>query len=454
MALPSQTERSNETSRPVMTRNGGVSRGPKFSTPLVAGVAAVVLVAGGVAAWRWNEGRKAGPSEVNGAVIEQPLKEVGGGVVTPTNAAVQTPAPAVPPPVSIMQGSGGGRANPPASTLGGAVSPGNVPVAAADPVTSPGLGQGTDQGKPQPVDVSRPDLKAVPPAVNPNGTQNPVLPPAAPTGGGDAASGGLTSTLSPSSVQSVIEMGDRAMAANKLVEARTHYSRALMNPQIAKGDQEVLRQKMSTINADLVFSPKVTPGDPLSEMYTVVAGDALEKIRKKRELTTEWMLIQRINGMASPDTLRVGQKLKLVRGPFHAIVNKSEFRMDLFVGSPDEQENWIYIRSFKVGLGEGNGTPVGTFTIRNKMQNPDWRNPRTGERFDRNDPMNPIGEYWLGWQGLGDSAPITGYGIHGTVDPSSVGQNKSMGCVRLLDEDIKFVYELLATKISVVKVLP
>ena len=311
-----------------------------------------------------------------------------------------------------------------------------------------------DPSKPQPVDVSRPDLKPAPSAVNPDGTQNPVLPPAAASQGAEGVSGGLTSTLSPSSVQSVIEMGDRAMAANKLVEARTHYSRALMNPQIAKGDKEVLRQKLTTMNADLVFSAKVTPGDPLTELYTVVSGDALERIRKKRELTTEWMLIQRINGMSSPDTLRIGQKLKLVRGPFHAIVNKSEFRLDLFVGSPDEQENWLYIRSFKVGLGEGNGTPVGTFTIRNKMQNPDWRNPRTGEQFDRNDPKNPIGEYWLGWQGLGDSAPITGFGIHGTVDPSSVGQSKSMGCVRLLDEDIKFVYELLATKISVVKVLP
>jgi hypothetical protein len=166
------------------------------------------------------------------------------------------------------------------------------------------------------------------------------------------------------------------------------------------------------------------------------------------------MLIQRVNKMADAHALKVGQKLKLVRGPFHAVVHKSEYRLDIFAGSPDEPDSWLYIRSFKVGIGENNGTPLGTFQIKSKMQNPDWKNPRTGEKFSKDDPKNPIGEYWLGWQGLGDSAPITGYGIHGTVDPSSIGQAKSMGCVRLLDDDIKFVYELLATKISIVRVVP
>lgn len=301
----------------------------------------------------------------------------------------------------------------------------------------------TDPTKPTPVDVSKPDMKPgeVAPGAGPG-----LAPPPVP--------GDMTSTASTQGVRAVIEAGDRALAAGKLVEARLTYSKALANPETAKGDQEILRQKLTTINEDLVFSVKVTPGDELTEMYTVVGGDALEKIRKKRELTTEWALIQRINKMSSPHALKIGQKLKLVRGPFHAIVHKADYRMDLFAGSPDEPESWIYIRSFKVGLGADNGTPLGTFSIKSKMQNPDWRNPRTGEKFEKDDPKNPIGEYWLGWQGLGDSAPIVGYGLHGTVEPDSIGQSKSMGCARLHDEDIKLVYELLAMRISIVKVVP
>jgi lipoprotein-anchoring transpeptidase ErfK/SrfK len=107
-----------------------------------------------------------------------------------------------------------------------------------------------------------------------------------------------------------------------------------------------------------------------------------------------------------------------------------------------------------VGLGEGNGTPVGTFRIRNRMANPWWVNPRTRERFEADDPKNPIGEHWLGWEGIGDSKIHTGFGLHGTIEPESIGQQRSMGCVRLLAPDIELLYEMLSEQVSIVKVVP
>src|SRR5262249_41497922 len=154
-----------------------------------------------------------------------------------------------------------------------------------------------------------------------------------------------------------------------------------------------------------------------------------------------------------PSKLKVGQKLKLVRGPFHAIVYKGDYRMDIFAGSPDEPDSWMFIRSIRVGLGENNGTPLGEYRVRNKLANPDWRNPRTGEYFTANDPKNPIGEFWVGLEGVGQSVSNTGYGIHGTIDPNSIGQQKSMGCVRCADADIALVFEMLTEQISVVKIV-
>ena len=188
------------------------------------------------------------------------------------------------------------------------------------------------------------------------------------------------------------------------------------------------------------------------EQYTVVSGDALEKISRRRDLLTRWELIMRVNGISDPGALKIGQKLKLVRGPFHAVVSKSDYRLDLFWGSPDDPENWIFVKSFTVGLGEGNGTPIGTFTIKNRMKNPSWKNPRTGEYFEANDPKNPIGEYWLGWTGQGAASVHVGFGLHGTIDPGSIGQQKSMGCVRMGDADIAMVWEFLAEQVSVVRV--
>ena len=47
-----------------------------------------------------------------------------------------------------------------------------------------------------------------------------------------------------------------------------------------------------------------------------------------------------------------------------------------------------------------------------------------------------------------------GYGIHGTNDPASIGKAASLGCVRLSDPDIDFVYSLLYEKWSTVEVRP
>lgn len=333
------------------------------------------------------------------------------------------------------------------------------------PGTTPNSTRGTDTPKPAPVDVTRIDLtprggaQAQPPA----GGQPPVLPGAGgePIGGSGAGPGGdtpggITPTASTSEVLSLIGAGDKAIGEGRVVEARVLLSRAYLHPQCTSADREALRGKLSHLNDDMVFSPRSTPGDPLTETYGVQPGDSLVKIARKRELATDWRLIQRVNRISNPRNLSVGQKLKLVRGPFHAVVSKSEYRLDLFAGPPTEPERWVYIRSYRVGLGERNGTPTGDFVIKkgSKLVNPPWVNPRTGEKFGADDPKNPIGEYWLGWQGVGASESVSGYGLHGTIDPTSIGEQKSMGCVRLGDDDIAQVYELLVEDISRVRVVP
>lgn len=271
-----------------------------------------------------------------------------------------------------------------------------------------------------------------------------------------ATTPGTTPNITDGGVLSLVDEGDRALKDGKLIEARAKFSKALLHADATENDREALRTKLTTINQDLVFGPAVTPGDNLVESYKVQSGDALERIKKKRELATDWRLIQRVNKLSNPNAIRVGQTLKLVRGPFHAVVNKAAYRLDIFAGSPDDPANWLYIKSYKVGLGEGNSTPVGNYTIKknSKLINPPWVNPRTGEKFAADNPQNPIGEYWIGWQGVGDSSTNQGYGFHGTIDPASIGQQKSMGCVRLGSTDVAELYELLTEEVTVVRILP
>ena len=44
-------------------------------------------------------------------------------------------------------------------------------------------------------------------------------------------------------------------------------------------------------------------------------------------------------------------------------------------------------------------------------------------------PDNPLGKHWLGLS-------IHGYGIHGTIAPSSIYQFRTHGCIRLHPDDI------------------
>lgn len=417
MALPSQMERTTDTGRQGAKKPAG-GGGGRLIGGLIVALAAGGLVWGAV---HFMNKPKQGEAPKPGETGTQTPGTTPG--TTPGENATAKPEPKATP---------GGTTGPLSDALKG--QPTGTPTSLPD------------APKPAPVDVTKNPSAQVP--------TTPTTPGAQP---GEQAGAGTPTNVLPASdtsnaVRALIDAGDRAKAANKLVEARASYSKALLHPDAVKSDQAALRDKLTQINDDLLFSSKITPGDPMSEQYAVASGDALEKIARRRDLLTRWELIMRLNKISDPGSLKIGQKLKLVRGPFHAVVSKSEYRLDLFWGSPDDQENWLFVRSFKVGLGEGNGTPVGTFTIKNRMKNPSWKNPRTGEYFEANDPKNPIGEYWLGWQGQGASSVHVGFGLHGTVDPDSIGSQKSMGCVRMGDADIAMLWEFLSEQVSVVKV--
>ncbi|NJO55820.1 MAG: L,D-transpeptidase family protein [Rhodospirillales bacterium] len=236
--------------------------------------------------------------------------------------------------------------------------------------------------------------------------------------------------------------GMRLIEEGKLLEGRAMLSRLLTaHPPLSRADEQQVRDVVASVNDDLVFSPKITPGDPLVERYVVQSGDLLARIAPRYKVT--YQLLEQINATPARN-LQAGKPIKLVKGPFFAVVSKSQFRMDIYLTGPDGLP--VYIRSFPVGLGENDYTPTGTWLIKkgSKTVNPDWRNPNTGEYFAANDPKNPIGEYWLALEGLeGDALGKQGFGIHGTIDPDSIGRQMSLGCIRLNPPDIEQVFKLL-----------
>ncbi|MEX0741952.1 MAG: L,D-transpeptidase family protein, partial [Phycisphaeraceae bacterium] len=243
-------------------------------------------------------------------------------------------------------------------------------------------------------------------------------------------------TQSRTQAKQLMEEGQALYEDGEPVEARAVLNTALSSGGLNERDAQDVRDLMAQINDTLIFSPRVDPDDPYVEAYEVQSGDLLSRIADRYDIP--WQLAARINGNLDPRRIRVGQRLKMIHGPFHLVVHKRKYRLDVYLGD-------MYIRSFDVGLGEHDMTPVGEFIVRSpKLENPEWTNPRTGQRFLPDDPNNPLGGYWIGIKGTTPDTEVhTGYGIHGTIEPDSIGTDASMGCIRLLPKDVGQLYAML-----------
>ena len=211
------------------------------------------------------------------------------------------------------------------------------------------------------------------------------------------------------SIDRKLEQGDYLKAHRQLSELYWKHPplRSIIKPRIDK-------------TARSIYS---APQPHYIKPYEVQPGDQLRLIARKYEVP--WEYLAKLN-RTSPKRIRPGQKLKVIKGPFSAVVSLSRFELTLHA-------HGYYVHQYQVGIGKPGTTPVGTFKVKEKLRNPTYYGP-DGVVAAEN-PENPLGERWLG---LGD-----GYGIHGTVEPSSIGRAESRGCVRMYAADVAEVYDLL-----------
>lgn len=252
------------------------------------------------------------------------------------------------------------------------------------------------------------------------------------------------------------EMGMQLLEDGKAIEGRALLSELLFRDagSLPRHDAHAIRERLTHLNQTLVFSDTFVENDPIAVRHTVQSGEYLSRDIAPA-FNTPYQFIMRINGITDAGRVPAGANIKCIRGPIHARIVKHEYRMDLYVEDPAGLR--IYLCSYPVGLGEFDSTPVGLWRIkpRSKVVNPDWRNPRTGEYYERDDPAIPIGEYWMALEGVDDNTrEHSGYGIHGTNDEDSIGRQESMGCVRMQAQHVEDVFYMLSSGDSYVEILP
>ena len=244
------------------------------------------------------------------------------------------------------------------------------------------------------------------------------------------------------------------IAQGKDLEARHVPSRILNGHghRLSMAESHTVRLVLNEVNDKLLLSRAMVPGDQLVAEYTVRRGDKLIHIGLRHKVP--YTLIMRMNGINDPTRMRFDSRIKVPRGPFHAILTKRAFRMDVYAKGSDDARIFVY--SFAVGLGAGDSTPDGQWIVRRgKKEDPDWLNPQTNQYFAKGDLKNPIGEHWIPIKGIDHATrELHGFGIHGTIDPESIGKQESMGCVRMLPDDVALLYEMLAEDESRVTIRP
>jgi len=220
-------------------------------------------------------------------------------------------------------------------------------------------------------------------------------------------------------IEQLIQQGD-------LPTALAEYSRWYWRMPEQRAE---LQPKLDQLAEQVFFTPRPHFHEP----YVIQPGDQLRSISKKYNLP--WEYVAKLNKVDARK-IRAGQKLKVVDGPFSAFVCLENYELIVHLRG-------VYVRRYRIGAGKSGSTPVGNFVVKEKLVDPTYYGDDGVIAHDN--PKNPLGERWID---IGDS-----YGIHGTIDPSSIGRNESRGCIRLLNEDVAEVYDLLSigSKVSITK---
>lgn len=106
------------------------------------------------------------------------------------------------------------------------------------------------------------------------------------------------------------------------------------------------------------------------------------------------------------------------------------------------------VAQYPIAIGRsGWETPVGEHRVMQMVVDPAWEHPWTGEVIPPG-PDNPLGVRWIGFWTDG----VNAIGFHGTPNEASVGTAASHGCIRMYNQDVVQLYEMvrLGTTVAVV----
>jgi lipoprotein-anchoring transpeptidase ErfK/SrfK len=254
----------------------------------------------------------------------------------------------------------------------------------------------------------------------------------------DSGSGQSPSGEQQSSYAAAIASAEQLLASGKLAEALKLLSPWYGDPSLSPLQEHELMTLLSELAGTVVYSRE----HHLEPPYVVREGDTLETIAHEHQVP--WQLLANINALTQPEEVQPGQELKVVRGPFTAVVHLEKQEMALMVAGH-------YAGRFDIGVGQDRPQMEGDWVVKHKLTNPTYYGQEGQVAAD--DPQNPLGEYWIGLASAEPTADVAPLGIHGSAESQQVQGDDPRGYIRLAPRDAQDVYHILSdgSKVTVLR---
>jgi LysM repeat protein len=148
-----------------------------------------------------------------------------------------------------------------------------------------------------------------------------------------------------------------ALERQELVAAHEMLSQWYGNPNLSPAEKQQVESLLGQLAGTVVYSTE----HRLEPPYTVQAGDSLQTIANKYEVP--WQLLAKINGIPAANLVQPGQQLKVVHGPFSAVVELDESQMTLLLDGR-------YAGRFPVRIEQDAPLAEGEWKLEQKLVNP------------------------------------------------------------------------------------
>ncbi len=129
------------------------------------------------------------------------------------------------------------------------------------------------------------------------------------------------------------------------------------DPSLSPAETQEVNLLLSQLAGSVIYSTE----HRLEPPYMVQAGEGLQGIAQKYDVP--WQLLAKINGLSGPEELQPGKQLKVVRGPFRALVDLSQRRMTLML---DRR----YAGQFAIEMDPTTSVEEGHWTVNQKLITP------------------------------------------------------------------------------------